>query len=172
MLALAATLLFTGCGVGTNDATFGERQELANITPNLMVPATRPASLIASFKRYCVEMPSDSAARTAQLRATDYIPMGGWINGFRSFVVADMRPMVILTEDGKRCAVRARARTGQTSAISREIARTWPAARQISPPRRYEAAWETSPGQAEVIGLLRHAGGPSQNEITLVLTRR
>ena len=167
---VALAIAVAGCASG--DASFGERQELANMPARLMVPASRPATLIGTFRRHCVETPSDNAARAALLRASDYVPMGGWSGGARRFVVADTRPMVILSDTGRTCAVQAAARSGQTNAIAAEIARTWPEARPLAPSAAYEAAWETAPGQAEVVALLRNPRGPGQNEITLALMRR
>lgn len=170
--ALAATALLSACADGGNDASTGERQELANMPAALMVPPTRPAAFVDTFRRHCVATPSDNAVRTARLRAADYVPMGGWSAGVRRFVVADLRPMVVLSDTGRTCAVRARARTGQTSAVARLIATEFPEARPLAASDTYEAAWETAPGQTEVIALLRQGHSPDQNEITLALMRR
>lgn len=167
---LALVIAVAGCA--SNDASFGERQELVNMPAKQMVPATKPALLFATFRKHCVEQPSDNAARIAALRVADYVPTGGWNGGLRRFVVADMRPMVVLSKTGRTCAVQAAARTGQTNAIAREVTATWPEARPLAPSGNYEAAWETAPGQAEIVALLRNPRGPRQNEITLALIRR
>lgn len=170
VFALASTI--AGCASGANDMTAAERHELSNMPEFFMVPPTRPAALVASFRRYCVETPDDIAARSAMLRAADYVPMGGWTDGKRSFVVQDRRPMVILSESGRLCAVRAKARSGQDSAIRREIAGAYPDARVMPASENYDAAWETVPDQREVIALIRTPGGPDENEFTIALMRR
>lgn len=168
VLALAA---LAGCASVNDDSTAAERQELANLPLWAWVPATKPATLVKSFRHFCIETPNDPARRTAVLRAADYIPTGGWNNGIRHFVSGtDRLPMVSLSDTGRLCAVRARARPGQSNAILREIAEAYPDARPMPPSASYDAAWLISPD--EMIALLRHPHSTGQNEFTIALTRQ
>jgi hypothetical protein len=166
---LLPAVMLAACSA--NDATLGERQELANLPAALWVPSVQPATLVRSFIDFCVDTPSDAAARTAMLRRAGYVPAGGWTRGIRRFVSAGPRPMVVLSESGRACAVRARARAGQEAAISREFAKRWPGARKESRNGGLDSYWQTGAPEAPLVAVLRNAAGAGQNEITLALVR-
>ncbi len=113
-----------------------ELYELANIRHSNVVPKSSPSALVAAFRKFCLDGPRDPAALAAKLRAADYVAVPeDRATGVTAFVVDDQRPMVLVADDGRSCAVGAVARTGQTARIRAMIAQDFPAATPLDPTR-------------------------------------
>ncbi len=162
-LAMAA---LAACGA--DDSSFAERQELANTHPAVAMDKVAGPRLVKTFQQFCLEGSPDPAARTARLRAAGFVPAGGWHGNVRDFVTDDRRPLVRLSRDGKSCAVRARATTGQTVAIHGAIGKWFPQAVQV---RNSDITqiWQTGRKPGEGIAITRSGLGPQRNEIMLAL---
>jgi hypothetical protein len=143
-----------------------EALELANLRPWNAVPATPPTRLVASFERVCLDGPHDPDSAAATLRAMDYVEAAGRRDpAVRGFVADDDRPAVLISGDGRACAVAARARTGQTARIAAMVARRFPAAAEADPARlgpRTERAWATPGGGFVLLNRVIVAGRPSE----------
>lgn len=162
MFAVVALAGLTACA--TDDSSFAERQELANTSPLLAVPKATGRSLTRNFERFCLEGSTDADDRATRLRAAGFVPDGGWRNGLRQFVENDTRPAVRISRDGKLCAVRARAQTGQNAEIQKSMAAWFPQARLLKD-RGTDQIWQVGP--SEGIAIARNSLGPHFNEITL-----
>lgn len=169
-LAVAA---LAGCTDPASDPQrFADQQELANIRVAHIVPRTAPAALVRALRQSCIDAPADLAARRAGLRAAGYIPGAPHRAGLEPWVSDDRRPMVLLSGDGRICAVRAMARAGQEQAIRSAVAGWYPGAAPIMTGGEVgETLWPLPPSGRTAIALSRHAGGPNQNEITVAYLR-
>ncbi len=168
VIAVAAVAACTGTG---DDSSFAERQELANIKTKNFVPLSSGATLMATFRTYCLEGDPSAASRTARLRAAGFVPVGGWRDGIRRFATDTGQPMVQISQDGGVCGVHARARTGQDILIRRRIAEWFPDARPVPSTDPLKTIWSTGRAPNEAIGVLRNARGPRQNEISVAVLR-
>ncbi len=170
--ALAAVVSLAGCVGANDDSTIAERRELGNIRPWNVVPNASPRTLVATFKRYCLDGPADAARAAAMLRSASFVPQGGWVGGLRAFVVDDSRPQVIISDDGRGCAVSALSRTGQTQALTEMIADRLPQAQALGPTgRAVEQVWATGRTPRERILLIRDGTPAPLNKITIALQR-
>lgn len=149
-----------GCIAGD---TTPETLELANMNPANVIPKSSPAQLVAGFERYCLD--TAPAAVPAALRGSDYVEVPRRAGGrVRSFVVDDRRPAVMLSDDGRACAVAAASRTGQTERLRAMVARRFPGAVPVDPARigsRTEQAWAV-PGAAGGIVFVQRLTAPAQ----------
>ncbi|MBA4489971.1 hypothetical protein [Paracoccus sp. S1E-3] len=165
---LGAVAACTGTG---DDSTFAEQQELANIKTKNIVPLASGATLMSNFRAFCLDGDPSVTARTAQLRAAGYVPVGGWRNGLRSFVTDTSAPMVQISDDGGLCGVHARARTGQEAEIRQRIAQWFPKAQPVATRDSLKTIWTTGRTPTEGIGILRNPRGRGHNEISVALLR-
>lgn len=160
---IACAVLLGGCVAGP--AAGPDALELANMRPWNVVPATSPGRLVSSFEAVCLTGPTDPDQAGASLRAQGYVETRRRAGAAtRGFVVDDSRPAVLLGQDGRSCAVAARARTGQTAAIHSMIARRYPRAVAIAPARigpRTESAWDIG-GSSVVLNRIVLPGRPSE----------
>ncbi|MBB1491005.1 MULTISPECIES: hypothetical protein [unclassified Paracoccus (in: a-proteobacteria)] len=163
MFAVVALAGLTACATD-NDANFAERQELANTSPLLAVPKATGRSLTGNFERFCIKGSADANDRAARLRAAGFVPDGGWRDGLRQFVANDLRPAVRISRDGRLCAVRARAQTGQNAEIHKSMAAWFPQARLLKDSGT-EQIWQVGPNEG--IATARNSLGHHFNEIML-----
>lgn len=168
--ALAGAAL-AACTDTDDDSSFAERQELGNIHVNSIVPQTPASQLVGAFRQICLDGGDTADAGTASLRAAGYVPVGGWRSGIRDFVIEGRRPMVQISRDGRRCGVRARARTGQDAMVRQRIADWFPAAKAPPSDDPERLVWATGRAPNEGIGIIRRPRGPGQHEITVALVR-
>lgn len=136
---LSGAFALAGCAVGTGDMAQAPAlpdtsayYEFANMRPSNIVPNSTASAFVGAFERFCLDGGRGIAAISARLRAADYVeaPPRGQA-GIRVFVVDDRRPMVQVSEDGRFCAVAARARTGQSARVESMISRRFPGARAV-----------------------------------------
>jgi hypothetical protein len=142
--------------------------ELAALSFGYAIPQTSPGMLTEAFDRYCAD-DRVTAATAARLTADDYVevPRGG--TTIRSFVVRDMRPMVMVSDRG--CAVAARSRTGQSTRSAAYVAERFPGAAEVAPDRMgqgVERAWLLPDGS--VVARVRR-GLPGRSTVMLQISR-
>jgi hypothetical protein len=114
-----------------------EAYEFANMRPSNMVPKSSPAAFEKAFNGYCLNGGASLETIAAKLRKDDYIATPRQTaEGQTAFVVDDSKPMVIVSNDGRYCAVMATARSGQTARIHRFIANRFPKATPIANDKR------------------------------------
>ncbi|MFN3644479.1 MAG: hypothetical protein ACK4TB_16335 [Gemmobacter sp.] len=131
------------------------------MTPANVIPKSSPAQLVATFERYCL----DTAAPAAALKRADYVAVPRRAGStIASFVVDDRRPAVMLSDDGRACAVAVASRSGQTERLRAMVARRFPGARPVDPARigqQTEQAWAI-PGAAGGIVFVQRLTAPAQ----------
>ncbi|MGQ0610599.1 MAG: hypothetical protein ACT4N9_05790 [Paracoccaceae bacterium] len=119
-----------------------ELYELANIRPSNIVPKSSPSTLVKTFEAYCLDGAHDPARVGARLRSAGFVEVPTDILGqptvtqptnVTAYAVDDTRPLVMLSSDGRTCAVAAESRTGQTARIREMIAQRFPSARPLDP---------------------------------------
>lgn len=141
LAALAVPVLVAACAAPQTEAATAPGQvaapeiyELANMRPGNVVPKSSPSALMSAFTKYCLDGSRDPARVGASLRSADYVAVPQTApNGITAFVVDDSRPMVMVSQDGRTCAVGAASRTGQTARIRSMIAERFPAATALDP---------------------------------------
>ncbi|MCL3881220.1 hypothetical protein [Marivita sp. GX14005] len=154
------TLALTGCLDTSPDAV-----ELSNIRPWNVIPRSSPTAFVKTFDRLCVKPLVAKQPFETTLRNASYVPTGKRDRrGFRTFVVDDRRPAVLVQERraSRGCGVIAVARTGQTQRVRNAIPQLFPNARPANPSlvAGAEQVWvETSP--TRVIFTSRDASIPS-----------
>jgi hypothetical protein len=123
-IAVTCAAVLAGC---SSSAPSADRLELATIHPGYVIPKSSPRQLVAGFDRYCVKTPGNPEAKETALRDGGYVPTNT-TNGKtrRVFVIDNKRPAIAIGSD--MCMARATSRTGQTNAVSRYIAATFPEA--------------------------------------------
>jgi hypothetical protein len=132
--ALVAACASPGAPPARTPVATPEVFELANMRPSNVVPKSSPKALVSAFQKYCLNGPHDPARVAASLRAADFVAVpNASSNGVSAFVVDDSRPMVMISQNGRTCAVAAAARTGQTARIRSMIAGQFPQARPVDP---------------------------------------
>lgn len=127
---LALSILLAGCAANIGEASQASAlpdtsayYEFANMRPSNIVPSSSASAFVGAFERFCLDGGRTLAAISARLRTADYVEVSQRGQGeVRVFVVDDRRPMVQVSEDGRFCAVAARARTGQAAGVERMIA--------------------------------------------------
>jgi|GEM_PF-987652 len=152
-----------------------EVYELANIRAGNVVPKSSPATLVATFEKYCLEGSHAPARISRALRAADYVAVPkGKPGPITAFVVDDSRPMVMLADDGRSCAVAAASRTGQSARIQSMIASRFPQAQALDPPEvgaNTELAVHVTGANAGVIFVQRLAPTVSHSRLILGIVR-
>lgn len=150
--------------------------ELANIRHSNIVPKSSPATLVATFETYCLDGPSDVQRVAAKLRAADFVAVPkDQPSAITAFVVDDSRPLVMLSDDGRTCAVVAKSRTGQTTRIQRMIASRFPGAKALDPAAvsdQIELAVQITGARAGVIFVKRLAPSISNSRLILGILRQ
>lgn len=148
-----------------------EFYEFANMRPSNIIPKSSPAAYERAFERFCLNGGTSSAAVAASLRKSDYVAVPGPAsNGQRAFVVDDTRPLVVISDDARFCAVVAQSRTGQTARIERFLAKRFAGATKIAQrPAGYELLLET---QGDVIALKRLTSGVTGSRVLLAIERQ
>lgn len=178
---LAGLLLLAGCAPEAVTAPRSgpdvppELFELANMRHANVVPKSSPAALVAAFEKFCLDGARNPAQAAARLRAADYVAVPQAApNGLTAFVVDDSRPMVLVSDDGRTCAVGAAARTGQTARIRAMIAQRFPAATPLPPASvspNTELAMQAPGADGGVIFLQRLAPTISHSRLILGIWR-
>ncbi len=124
------------------DVVAPEVYELANIRPDNVVPKSSPSALVNTFEDFCLDGSHDPAQVAARLRRAGFVavpkalpgaPQAAQPTTITADVVDDRRPMVMISEDGRTCAVIALSRTGQTARIQEMIAQRFPSAQALDP---------------------------------------
>ena len=182
LAVLVVPVLVAACAAPQTEAANAPRQvvapeiyELANMRPSNIVPKSSPDTLVATFKKYCLNGAHDAAKVAASLRSADFVavPQTG-ANGITAFVVDDSRPMVMVSDDGRTCAVAAESRTGQTARIRGMIAQQFPAATALDPASispNTELAMQAPGADGGVIFLQRLAPTISNSRLILGIWR-
>ncbi len=177
---LARPMLAAACAQPADDpapaaAVTPEAYELANIRATNIIPKSSPATLVATFEKYCLDAPHNSARIASALRAADFVAVPtSNAASITAFVVDDSRPMVMVSDDGRTCAVAAKSRTGQTARIQRMIATRFPQARPLDPgtvAANTELAVRLAGAQAGVVFLQRLAPTISNSRLILGIMR-
>lgn len=163
VVAAVALSAVAACSA-SDDSTFAERQELANTAFTAAVPKSSGRTLTATFKRFCLEPSAEGGDRSAALRAAGFVPQGGWRGDLREYVTNDSRPAVRISQDGRLCGVRARAQTGQDTAIRAAVKAWYPQAVTLKSGDQRDI-WQIGP--AEGIAIQRLPRSPHYNEILL-----
>ncbi len=169
--AASALVALAACTGVDDDSSFAEQQELANIKLKNIVPLSSGSTLAKTFETVCLNGASSVEGRTAQLRAAGFVPVGGWRDGMRSFVIDTSEPMVRMSRDGRVCGVTARARTGQDAEIRKRIATWFPQATPVATSDVTKTIWLTGRASKEAIGITREARGRNENTISVALVR-
>ncbi|MDP4033006.1 MAG: hypothetical protein Q8P60_09200 [Pseudorhodobacter sp.] len=179
---LAVPVLVAACAAPQTEAATAQRQvvapevyELANMRPGNVVPKSSPTALVGAFTKYCLNGSHDPANVATRLRSVDYVvvPQVG-ATGISAYVVDDRRPMVMVSNDGRTCAVGAKSRTGQTARIQNMIAQRFPAATAIDPAHvspNTELALQAPGADGGVIFLQRLAPTISHSRLILGIWR-
>ncbi|WP_323035495.1 hypothetical protein [Pararhodobacter sp.] len=153
-----------------------EQYEYANLRPSNIVPKSSPAALVTAFERFCLDGGRDVSLVSQRLRRADYVAAPRDADSeVMAFVVDDRRPMVLLSRDGRYCAVAAESRTGQTARITAMLARRFPGARPVD--NRSEAAGvpvagitvQTTGSNAGIVTLRRLAPAVSGTRLVLAI---
>ncbi|OIQ05458.1 MAG: hypothetical protein AUK60_10135 [Rhodobacteraceae bacterium CG2_30_10_405] len=175
MLGLPVLLAACTAAPAATQAVAPEVYELANMRPGNVVPKSSPAALVSAFGKYCLDGPPDPAGVAARLRAADYVAVPQTTpNGITAFVVDDSRPMVMVSDDGRTCAVGAASRTGQSARIRGLIAKRFPGATPLDPASvspNTELAVQAPGAQGGVIFLQRLAPAISHSRLILGIWR-
>lgn len=125
-IALACATIFAGC---SPEAPTADRLELATIWPGNVIPKSTPRELVTAFDAVCVKT-KDPAAQENALRNAGYVPTNTTRGKARQVFVSDNRaPAIAISRD--MCIARATARTGQSNAVGRYVAATFPDARPL-----------------------------------------
>ena len=176
------TVLVAACAVPTVGpdpaaaAVPPEIYELANIRPCYVVPKSSPATLVATFEKYCLDGSHDPARVAGALRAADFVAVPRAEQAtVTSFVVDESRPLVMLSDDGRACAVGAVARTGQFARIQSMIASRFPGAQPLDRSTagvETELAVQVTGSNAGVIFVSRLAPTISNSRLILGILRQ
>lgn len=157
--------------------------ELANIRPSNVVPKSSPSTLVKTFESFCLDGSHDPARVAARLRSASFVEVPKELPGWPSlaqqtnvtaFVVDDTRPMVMISADGRTCAVAAESRTGQTARIQEMISERFPSAQPLESQTLspgMEIAVSVTGAAAGVIFVKRLAPSISNSRLILGIVR-
>lgn len=160
-------------GTQQRPAHTAELYEFANIRESNIIPKSSPAALVKAFEKFCLDAGRDAKGVARQLRAADYVAAPNYAtNGQAAFVVDDTRPMVVISDDGRFCAVVAKSRTGQTARIRSMIDQRFAGARSIAPATlKTEILVQTSGRNAGLVTLRRLAPNLAGSRLVLAIQR-
>lgn len=150
-----------------------ELYEFANIRQSNIIPKSSPTAFVRAFDSFCRQGGTSAAAVARKLRAKDYVAAPRAAGSQQTaFVVDDTRPMVVVSDNGRFCAVVATSRTGQTAKARAFVASHFASAPDVAHAlpgvellRRVEGK---DPG---LIVLKRRAFGVSGSQLVLAIQR-
>jgi hypothetical protein len=177
LAALSLGLLTAGCGPSELYPELPpmtpEQYEYANMSSSNVIPKSSPAAFEKAFDSFCLAGGSSFASISAKLRKSDYIAAPKRVqNQQTAFVVDDKRPMVVLSDDGRFCAVVAQSRAGQSARIQRFISARFPKARPLPPAENYELMVETNSTPAGLVALKRLPSVTDGSRLVLAIHRK
>lgn len=157
----------------TARAPTAELYEFANMRESNLVPKSSSAALVKAFEKFCFDSGRDAKAVAKKLRAADFVAAPNTsANGQTAFVVGDTRPMVVISDDGRFCAVVAQSRTGQTARIRSMIDRRFPGTRHVrSDTPKTEILVQTSGRNGGLVTLRRLAPTIAGSRVVLAMQR-
>ena len=182
MAILVFPALVAACAAPATEADTVPKQtvapevyEFANMRRSNIVPKSSPTALVAAFEKFCLNGSHAPARVAANLRSADYVAVPKQEpDGVTAFVVDDTRPMVMVSDNGRTCAVGATSRSGQTARIRDMIARRYPGAATLDPAEvgpNTELAVRAAGTEGGVIFLQRLAPTISQSRLILGIWR-
>ena len=171
-IASACALLCAAACTPSWEGYTPEMFELANIKDSNVVPKSAPRTFVAAFDTHCVAKMNAFDSIPEGLRAANYVQMPRVVPAqatqtrVQMYAVDDKRPLVMLSSDGAPpvCAVAAASRTGQTAAVDRYVAATFPNATALDPARigkTTERAWLTGTNPNRLVTTTRK-GRPNE----------
>jgi hypothetical protein len=150
-----------------------ELYEFANMRQSNIIPKSSPSAFVRAFDSFCLQGGKTAAAVAQKLRAKDYVAAPRLPGSQQTaFVVDDSRPMVVVADNGKFCAVAARSRTGQTAKVRAFVARRFgsaPAVEHALP--GVEMLRRSGGANAGLIVLKRRIVGVSGSQLVLAIQR-
>ncbi|MEL7012361.1 MAG: hypothetical protein AAFO72_03670 [Pseudomonadota bacterium] len=122
---LSVAAMIVGLSACSTAAPSADRLELATIYPWNEIPKSTPLELIVGFDTFCANGPEGTAAKETALRNAGYVPTNATSGKTRQlFLVDNQLPAIAISPD--MCIARATARSGQTNAVGRYVADTFP----------------------------------------------
>ena len=139
--AFCAASILAACAPATSDMI-----ELRNVAWWKVIPKSSPKQLIEALDKYCFAVNRQTAA--SQLKSDDYVAVPGR-KAIQSYVVADKRPLVMLSDTGAQygCAVAAEARTGQRNRVEAFVENRAGGAVTIKTEPSGDAYWKLGTGE-------------------------
>lgn len=134
--------------------------EIQNIRQSNIIPKASARVFVQSFKTYCTDLLATLGGLPSKARNGDYVEIRS-SGGFRTFVTDSRKPLVAFkqTPDVSHCYVAAEARTGQTAAVERFVAKNFSGNRQIDAGRSADDAWLVTEAPPTMVYLKRQ-GSP------------